>query len=246
MAYLQTANRVNGTLYNAYASIIGYFQLRSVNDSLVHENLRLREQLAESKYNDYLHSGQVSDSTHKWVQHYTYIAAQVIYNTLNRPVNYIYLNKGSKHGIKNQMGVISANGVVGQVVSVTENYAAVMSILSKNFKVSAKLLRTEYFGNISWDGYSTTHVNLEQIAKHVPVKVGDTLVTSGYSYLFPQNIMIGTVSNVNLEPEKNMLDIRVKLSEDLGKLTYVYVVNNLRKEELVRLDTLVNAAQLKP
>ncbi|MBL7777922.1 MAG: rod shape-determining protein MreC [Chitinophagales bacterium] len=240
VAYIHTANNVSGRLYSAYTGITDYLYLRSTNDSLVEENARLREQLIDSKYDNRIDTGAVSDSSKKYVQNYTYIAAEVIRNSLNRPVNYIYLNKGSKHGIKKQMGVICSNGIVGQVVSVTENYSAVMSVLSKDFKVSARFLKNDYFGNISWDGNSTTHVDLEQIAKHVPVKVGDTLVTSGYSQLFPKNVMVGTVSKVEAEPEKNMLDVRVKLSTSFGNVSYVYVVNNIRKSELIVLDTVIN------
>lgn len=240
VAYIHTANNVSGRLYSAYTGITDYLYLRSTNDSLVEENARLREQLIDSKYDNRIDTGAVSDSSKKYVQNYTYIAAEVIRNSLNRPVNYIYLNKGSKHGIKKQMGVICGNGIVGQVISVTENYSAVMSVLSKDFKVSARFLKNDYFGNISWDGNSTTHVDLEQIAKHVPVKVGDTLVTSGYSQLFPKNIMVGTVSKVEAEPEKNMLDVRVKLSTSFGNVSYVYVVNNIRKSELIVLDTATN------
>jgi rod shape-determining protein MreC len=136
------------------------------------------------------------------------------------------------------MGVFNANGIVGQVISVTDNYAAVMSVLSKDFKVSAKLKKSEYFGNMHWDGINSTTATLEEIPKHVPVKVGDTIVTSGFSELFPRNIMIGTVKKVKTQADKNFLEITVNLSTDFGNLSYVYIVKNIRRNELQSLDSL--------
>jgi len=141
------------------------------------------------------------------------------------------------------MGVINGNGVVGQVVSVTDNYSAVKSVLSSGTKVSAKFKKNEFFGNIHWDGINSTTATLEDIPKHVPVKVGDTLVTSGFSQLYPRNVMVGTVKTVKMEPDKNFLDITINLTTNFNSLSYVYVVNNMRKEELQVLDTLVAKAK---
>ena len=138
------------------------------------------------------------------------------------------------------MGVFNANGIVGQVTYVTDNYAAVMSVLSKDFKVSAKLKKSEYFGNMHWDGINSTTATLEEIPKHVPIKVGDTIVTSGFSELFPRNIMIGTVKKFWTEPDKNFLNVTVSLSTDFGNLSYVYVVKNFGRGELQTLDSLTH------
>ena len=136
------------------------------------------------------------------------------------------------------MGVINANGIVGQVINVTDNYAAVMSVLSKDFKISAKLKKSEFFGNVHWDGVNSTSATLKDIPKHVPVAIGDTIVTSGFSELFPRNLMIGTVKKVKTEADKNFLEITVDLSTNFGNLSYVYVVNNMKRDELQSLDSL--------
>lgn len=212
--------------------------LRDINDSLALENASLHGKLLESRTDDKILAGTVSDTSTKSVQVFSYITARVVRNTVNRTSNIIYLNKGKLQGIEKQMGVISPNGIVGQVINVTDNYSAVMSLLSKDFKVSARFKKNEYFGNLHWEGINTTAARLEEIPKHVPVKVGDTLVTSGFSQLFPRNVMVGTVQKVNAEPDKTFLDITVKLSTGFGRLSYVYVVNNMRKTELQLLDSL--------
>jgi rod shape-determining protein MreC len=236
---MNVANEASGKLYSTYAGANEYLYLRKFNDSLVQENIKLREALNESKYDSRIDSGRINDSTSKTVQSFTYISARVIYNSVNRASNLIYLDRGKKQGIEKQMGVINGNGIVGQVVSVTDNYSAVMSVLSKNFKVSVKFKKNEFFGNMHWDGINSNTASLEDIPKHVTVKVGDTLVTSGFSQLFPRNVMVGTVRAVKMEADKNFLDITLNLSTNFGSLSYVYVVNNIRKSEIQVLDTLV-------
>ena len=237
-AYSNFGNNVSGKVYESYTGVTDYLYLRKMSDSLVKENAALRQQLVESKFDTRVDSAHVNDSIGRYVQHFTYLTARVIYNSVNQASNLIYLNRGKLQGINRQMGVFNKNGIVGQVISVTDNYAAVMSVLSKDFKVSAKLKKSEYFGNMHWDGINSTTATLEEIPKHVPVKVGDTIVTSGFSELFPRNLMIGTVKKVKTEADKNFLDITVNLSTDFGNLSYVYIVKNIRRDELQTLDSL--------
>lgn len=240
-AYVNVINTISGKVYNTYRSGIDYFYLRRYNDSLALENAFLREQLLDSKFDNQIDTGSLSDSSKRYVQNYTYITARVIRNSVNRATNLIYLDKGKLHGVDKHMGVIAPNGIVGQVIAVTDNYAAVMSVLSKDFKVSVKFRKNEYFGNLQWDGIHSTSASLQEIPKHVPVQVGDTVVTSGYSQLFPRNIMVGVVSKVKSYPERTFLEIDVTLTTDFGNLGYVYIVKNLRKQELNQLDSLAGS-----
>lgn len=245
-AYSNTGNALSGKVYSSAQNVAGYFYLRSYSDSLVRENASLRAQLRESLYDNRIDTGTVSDSSaKKFVQSYSYITAKVIRNSIVEPTNIIYLDKGSAHGITKQMGVISPTGIVGQVVNVTENYAAVMSVLSKDFKVSARFKKNDYFGYLRWEGIFPDEAIMEDVPKHAPVKTGDTVVTSGYSQLFPRNVMVGVVKKVHSEPEKGFLDVTVRLTSDFGNLNYVYVVNNMRKEELHQLDSVVNPPKAK-
>jgi len=235
---MNVANGISGKVYATYTGANDYLHLRKISDSLVAENASLRAQLYESKYDNRIDSGSIRDSTSKTVQHFNYITARVIRNSVNEAANLIYLDRGKLQGVKKQMGVMNARGIVGQVISVTDNYSAAISVLHKDFKVSAKFRKNDFFGNLHWDGVNSTTGTLKDIPKHVPVKVGDTLVTSGFSQLFPRNIMIGTVKSVKMEPDKDFLEISVKLSTDFGNLNYVYVVNNIRKEEIQLLDSI--------
>lgn len=239
VAYINVANETSGEIYSVYSGINDYFYLRNFSDSLIKENAYLRAQLLDSKFISKIDSGAVRDSSVKNVQRYTYITARVIKNSVNEASNLIYLDRGKLQGVQKQMGVINANGIVGQVVSVTDNYSAAMSVLSKEFKVSARFKKNDFFGNLHWDGMNSTTASLEDIPKHVPVKIGDTLVTSGFSQLFPRNVMIGTVKSLKMEPDKNFLEITVNLSTNFGSLGYVYVVNDMKKTEIQSLDSTV-------
>lgn len=226
-------------MYAAYTGVNDYLYLRNINDSLMAENAALRAQLYDSKYDGRIDSGSVKDSSSKKsIQKYTYIAARVIKNSVNQAANLIYLNRGTKQGVTKEMGVISKNGIVGQVINVTDNYCAVMSVLHKDFKVSVRFKKNDFFGNMHWNGINSTTANLEDIPTHVPVKVGDTIVTSGFSQLFPRNILAGTVKSIKMDPDKNFLGITVNLSTNFENLSNVYIVNNIRKEELETLDSL--------
>lgn len=245
MAFASVANEATGKLYATYRGTSDYLYLKRYSDSLVQENANLRAQLYDSRYDLRVDSGQLSDSSAKSIQYFTYIGARVIQNSVNRATNYIYLDRGRLQGVKKQMGVINGNGIVGQVISVTDNYSAVRSILSNEVKTSAKFKKNEFFGNVHWNGVNSTSASMEDIPKHVPVKVGDTVVTSGFSQLYPRNVMVGTVTEVKMEPDKNFLEITLKLSTNFNSLSYVYVVNNLRKEEIQLLDS-ATIAKKKP
>lgn len=239
-SFVNIANEANGRVYESYSGVTDYLYLRRYSDSLVKENASLHARLADSKSDNSVDSIVKNDTlTKKLEQVYTYTSAKVIRNSVNQSANYIYINRGKNQGITPQMGVIDPSGVVGQVISVTDNYAAVMSLLNKKFQVSVKLKGSNYFGPLSWEGKNTTLAKLKEIPKHVKIKVGDTLVTSGYSELFPENVIVGTVKHMNAEPEENFLDIDVSLSTNMSNLSYVYVVTNLKKKEIQLLDSVV-------
>ena len=239
-AFVNMANGANGKVYQSIAGVTDYLYLRQMADSLVVENANLRARLKESINDTNITLQKQTDTiAQKLEQVYTYIPAKVIHNTVNLSANYIYINRGKNQGITPQMGVISPGGVVGQVVNVTDDYAAVMSLLNKNFKISAKLRNSNYFGTLSWEGKNTSLAKLKEIPKHVKLKEGDTVVTSGYSEIFPENVIVGIVKRVHAEPEENFLDIDVTLSTNMNNLSYVYVVNNLKRKEFLVLDTVV-------
>ncbi len=234
-SFINFSNGVSGNVFNTVANFKSYFRLRQINDSLQLENARLRSELFTSYYNNEIRDFKVNDSIYK--QQYTYVAAKVLNNSVNRRNNYLTLNRGRIHGVKQQMGVICDNGVVGIVMGVSDRFCTVLSLLNSNAKISAKIADNNAFGSLVWDGDDPTTCRLLDVNKHVEVENGKRIVTSGFSTIFPENIPIGEVYTHSLEAGDNFHTIKVKLATSFGNLTSVYIINNFYKEEMDSLET---------
>jgi rod shape-determining protein MreC len=250
-AYLNSANNISARLYNRYNNVQYYFHLKATNDSLVNENARLHNILRSSfdsvTLDDLVKTDTLrtysTDTTRKVIgietRRYLYHAAKVVNNTVSNPINYITIHRGSANGLKPNMGVIGPSGVVGIVRSVSENYAVVLSLLSKgrNFGFSARLSQSKEMGTVRWYGGDAGYALMEDVPKSVRLVKGDTVVTSGYSALFPENIPIGYVESYSL-PDKSSTSysIKIKLATNFYNLQYVYVIDNMLKDEQKSLE----------
>jgi rod shape-determining protein MreC len=164
------------------------------------------------------------------------MTARVVNNSTNRRNNYITLDRGRRQGIHTEMAVISAEGVVGIVKDVSEHYCSVLSFLHKDSRISAQVKRNGYIGSMVWEGYDARYGNLKDIAKHIKLAVGDTIVTSSFSRIFPQGVPVGVIEKVNANTGDNFQDVRVRLSVNFGNLAHVYVINSLLKDEQAALE----------
>jgi rod shape-determining protein MreC len=127
---------------------------------------------------------------------------------------------------------------VGIVKDVSENFCTVISFLHKDSRISARVKKNNYIGSMVWDGFRTDEGSLKDIAKHVKLQKGDSIITSSFSAIFPEGIMIGTVRSVENDPSENFFHIKVGLSTSFGSLSHVYIVNNLMKDEQRSLEAL--------
>lgn len=166
------------------------------------------------------------------VPHFEFIVAHVINNSVAHPYNYITINKGSKDGVKPELGVVDRNGVVGIVSNVGPNSARVISLLNPHFRLSCKLKRTDYFGSLVWDGVNPDEAMLEELPRHTVFAAGDTIVTSGYSAVFPPGLPVGIVIDDDTDHNQNFFTLRVKLLTDFTTLSNVQVVVNNEAAEL--------------
>jgi rod shape-determining protein MreC len=233
--YINTANQVTGTLYSRVNELNSYLSLKEVNDSLASENARLQSKLKASYYADTLAKQTITDSAYK--QQYTYTEAKVINNSVNKRNNYITIQKGSKDGIIKGMGVICNTGVVGKVIYTSEHLSIVQSLLHKDAKVSAMLADTKDIGSLVWGDDLNPHVGLlMDVPNHVKPRIGQWVVTSTYSDLYPAGIPLGKVSNLHAKGGGFFLNMEVNLSVDFSKLQYVYVVNNKLSLERAQLE----------
>jgi rod shape-determining protein MreC len=236
-AYISSARRISGAIYKQFNALSQFFTLQQANRMLAEENAFLRSRLPGHYQLSENYLRLVTDSLS--VQAYEYRAARVINNSVNKPFNFITLDRGRNQGIVAEMGVVCPDGVVGIVRDVSPNYATVVSLLNRRLRVSAKIKETDYFGSIEWNGRSARYVHLSEVPLHAVVNEGDWVVTSGFSSIFPEGIPIGTVEEVEHVEGESYYHIRVKLSVDFNKLSYVEAIGNLNKDERLLLEKRV-------
>jgi rod shape-determining protein MreC len=217
------------------SNVHSYLNLRDINKSLSEENSMLRNKI---RLLDEMNSSlffSVSDSVYP--QQYIYTPAEVINNSVNRQKNFFTINKGERQGVEADMAVIAGNSVAGVIVGSFENYSLAMSLLNLDFRLSSRIRSNGYFGSLSWDGVNNSHAILSEIPQHVIVNVGDTIETTGYSAIFPEGIMVGTVSDWE-QPGGDFYIITVSLETNFKNLYHVNVIGNLKKTEQLELENL--------
>ena len=239
------SNSITNYTNEVFENIDWYFELKKINSSLVEENLILKNQLEK-----FIEKNSIDSLENVAFQ---YQNAKVISNNLSSFKNNLIINKGTKHGLKNEMGVISSTGILGIIDRTSKNYSSVMSVLNTESKINAKVKRTSHFGTLEWNGLSNRDLLLNDIPETADIKIGDSIITGGMSLIFPEGINIGVISEImkqekfndtimkfninnqvkiaNIEFRENYLNIEVKLHTDMNNLNNVYVIESLNKDE---------------
>ena len=241
---LTSANTVAGHISSVSGTVFSYFDLQNVNNELLErssllemEVVRLREQLSRNVV-DSISTDQVilrdtvlTDSLLTKDYIYKYIPAGVVNNSTAYMNNYITINKGTADGIRSDMGVVSPRGIVGIVTTVGDHFSVVISLLNVKFRISCKVLSTNYFGTLSWKGGDVKYAYLEQLPTHATFQIGDTIVTSRNSAVFPPGVMVGVVDSYDKESDDNFYSLKVRLSTDFQSLSALYVIDNTLQRE---------------
>lgn len=212
-----------------------YLSLREINDGLAGQNIALKNRMENMirKENPLFFS--FTDTIYK--QQYVHTSSEVINNSVNRQKNFFTIDKGRLQGIQVDMAVISDNSVAGVIVGCSENYSVAMSLLNLDFKLSVRLKTNGAFGSLSWDGRNYRQAILSEIPQHIIVNEGDTIETTGYSAIFPEGIMVGTVSDFE-KTGGDFYKITILLKNEFRKLHYVDVIGNMKKTEETELEKL--------
>jgi rod shape-determining protein MreC len=212
-----------------------FVNLGEINANLAAENVELKNKLEQLKMEEERLFHSLSDSIYN--QQYTYSSAEVVENSVNRQKNFFTINKGSRQGITVDMAVTSGDGIAGVIVGCSENYSLAMSLINIDFRLSARIRANGYFGSLNWDGRDVNHAILSEIPQHVTVNLGDTIETTGYSAIFPEGIIVGTVSDYE-RTGGDFYKIKVALVTDFRKLHFINVIGNLKKDEQQQLEKL--------
>lgn len=241
--YLTSANKVSACIYGGVSNVTSYFHLRDINNDLQTRNALLENEVISLKKAIMNYQMEISNdslSPVKIPSDYAFIKAEVINNSISKLYNYITLNKGRLDGIEPEMGIVDQNGVVGIVNVVGDHASRVISLLNPNFRLSCKVKNHDYFGSLVWDGNNPAYAVLEEMPRHIKFNKGDTVITSGYSAVFPEGLIVGTVVDGHKSNNDNFHSFKIKLSTDFSQLSTVRVLKSLRKNEIDSIESIDN------
>ena len=234
--FLNTTNGMAGTVVGYVNGFNTFIHLGTNNKALVEENALLKKQIQFQ--NQYPSDSNLPRNSDLYT--FDYVVAKIENNSINKNINYITINKGSKDGLQKGFGVISSNGVVGIITNVSENFALVMSVISVKSLVGVRHKNSNALGNLRWNGSDPNTLQIDGFSKTIPVKKNDTIVTAGFFSIFPPNVLVATVKDVKPDEGSSFYDINVHLTNNISSLSYVYVVKNNKKNELDSLQRLIN------
>lgn len=222
---VSAGNAISGKLFKTRYNFVNYFFLKEENQLLMEHNAILMSKL----YNHDDISSPLEDSINS---NYKFIPANVIDNSIHKNNNYLIIDKGRKDGITKDMGVICEKGIVGKIANVSENYSSVISMLHPYSIVSARFTENQHLANVSWETNNYKLGTVKDIPLHLFPKKGDTLVTSGFSNIYPADIMIGTIEEMIDTDAKDFNTALVRFSTNFSTLRHVFVIENLYQSEI--------------
>ena len=221
---LNSTNSLTGRIFETTNFISSYLNLKNENESLNKENTELKKLI----YN-------YSKSTIDGVK-YEVFNSKVIKNSYSRNNNYLTINIGNIDSISEDMGVVSNKGIIGITDRVSKNYSRVISVLNTKLNLNAKLKKSNHFGILNWNGLNYSTVQLIDLPKQTKISIGDTVITGGNSFIFPEGVLIGSVSSFKLDDTQNYIEAEVSLFNDMTNIKSIYVIKNNHLEELKKLN----------
>lgn len=221
---LNSTNSLTGKIFETTNFISSYLNLKNENESLNEENTELKKLI----YN-------YSKSTVGGVK-YEVFKSKVIKNSYSLNNNYLTINIGNIDSISEDMGVVSNKGIIGITDRVSKNYSRVISVLNTKLNLNAKLKKSNHFGILNWNGLNYSTVQLIDLPKQTKISIGDTIITGGNSFIFPEGVLIGNVSSFKLDDTQNYIEAEISLFNDMTNIKNVYIIRNNDLEELKKLN----------
>ncbi|MDR0733552.1 MAG: rod shape-determining protein MreC [Dysgonamonadaceae bacterium] len=240
--YLSAFQEMAGKVYMVSNSVESYMNLKTINSDLMQRIAVLEHEVRDYKkevetLSELVYPMDARKHESVYLNAFDFIQAQVVNNQISRMGNnYITLNKGALAGLKEDMGVLSSNGIVGVVVNVSPHFARVIPILNPKYQPSCKIKGTDYFGTLSWDGKDSRYISLKEVPQHADFNIGDTIITSGFSTIFPEGVLVGTVEDTFKKKGDNYNSLKIRLFTNFSALSEVLIVTNAAKEEQLNIE----------
>lgn len=238
--FMSSAGKVATGVYEAANEVTSYFGLKQINEDLQQRNAALESELLALKQRMQVFEERYASDTISMplpLRQFDFILGTVINNSVVHPYNYLTVNKGRIAGVEPEMGVVDQNGVIGIVDIVSDGYCRIISLLNPNFRVSCKVKGNIAVGSLVWDGKSPRTAILEELPRHTVFENGDTVVTSGYSTVFPEGIPVGVIIDTEHTVDDNFYTLRIRLLSDFSNLSKVMIVRNNLKDEIKAIES---------
>ena len=236
--WFTSANVVSGKVYETSSEVESFFALSQVNEQLTQRNVLLEQQvkaLQEKLTSVTQDSSYLRNNQYQYLAGYKYIPAKVVSNSVDKYNNLITLDKGSADGVKKDMGVACGNGIVGIVFMTSEHYSIVIPVLNSQSNISCTIKGRGYFGYLHWKGGDASMAYVDDVPRHARFKLYDTIVTSGYSSVFPPGMLVGKILHVYNSSDGLSYRLKIKLSTDFASLRDVCVIDNSVMNERLEL-----------
>ena len=238
---ISRSNYLAANINEKVANVTSFINMPVQNEALAMENAKLRQELYRTSA---LLNAEIDDSILglypvQLPNSVRVVHGKIVSNTVSQLRNFLIVNKGSTDGIKKDMSVISGKGPVGVVIDVSENFCSIMSILNKDNNVSVRNKSTLNVGQLRWKGGDIMVAQLEEIPKHIKLKKGEIIETSGYSSYYPAGLPVGVVEEYSEDSESNFANIKVRLYNDFTNLRYVYLIENIERPEIRKLEDTI-------
>lgn len=235
--FFSSANQIAGEVYSVRDNMLRYFSLNEDNEKLIKDNIAFQNEIARLKSNleQFADSSEIALLRIKEAEEFRLIPGRVIHNSVTHIKNYMTLNIGSVDGVKPEMGVANTDGIIGVVSQVSDHYSVVIPVLNPEIRFSCKIKNSNTSGSLAWDEVDRRFAYLEEIPPYVAVNKGDTIVTSGFSAIFPEGLMVGTVEEYEIGDDANYLRLKVRLAVKFDAVSNVSVVDFKLRDELKTL-----------
>lgn len=232
---LGVSDNIVGGIYESVSKVEYFMSLGTTNKVLEGRVQQLENELAA--YRERFSEAEL-DSIRAFAEFpHEYITARVVRNSIGKRDNFMMIDRGRSDGVERGMAVVSLDGVmVGYVERVSERNAVCVSVLNTTFRASGLVRGTGHFGSVSWLAADPRTVRLSEVPKYAEIERGDTVVTSGYSFYFPEGIHIGTIEDFTTDEARASYDIDVRLGVDIASLRTVMLIDNPEVFERIRLE----------
>ena len=150
------------------------------------------------------------------------VPARIINKGIQTNLNSLTIDIGSKNGLLSNQAVLTPEGIIGKTVQVCQSSSLVQSISDNNFRLSVRIMPSGAVGILRW--HSNSMCKVYEVQKNVEINIGDRVITSGFSKIYPPKLPVGVVSGVYDERGSYQKVVNVEIQSDFESIQNVFVV----------------------